>query len=81
MLLSFGMSRENSRLAAVSSLAPLRHADEHEECLLIGGRPEGPADGGSDAIDPRRKSRSFSSPLFRQTLRRHVGRQGDPGVA
>jgi hypothetical protein len=32
-------------------LAPLRHADEHQKCLLIGVDRKGLADGQSDAID------------------------------
>jgi hypothetical protein len=32
--------------------ARLRHADEHQECPLIGVDRKGPADGQSDAIDP-----------------------------
>jgi hypothetical protein len=35
-----------------SALARLRHADEHQECLLIGVDRKRPANGQSDAIEP-----------------------------
>ncbi len=34
------------------AVAPLRHADEHQECLLIGVDRKRPPDGQSEAIDP-----------------------------
>jgi hypothetical protein len=35
-------------------LAPLKHADERQECLLLGVDRKGPADGQGDAVDPLR---------------------------
>ena len=37
----------------MSQLATLRHADEPQDCLLIGVDRKGPAHGQSDAIDPK----------------------------
>ncbi len=45
--------RKSSALMRLPPLARLRHADEHQECLLIGVDRKGPADGQSDAIDPK----------------------------
>jgi hypothetical protein len=39
-----------------SALAPLKHADERQECLLLGVDRKGPADGQGDAVDPERSS-------------------------
>ena len=37
-------------------LAPLKHADERQECLLLGVDRKGLADGQRDAFGPTRKS-------------------------
>jgi hypothetical protein len=41
-----------ARHVGMSQLATLRHADEPQDCLLIGVDRKGPAHGQSDAIDP-----------------------------
>jgi hypothetical protein len=45
-------------------LAPLRHADEHQECPLIGVGRKGPADGQSNAIASYRKWATSKDILF-----------------
>ena len=58
-------------------LAPLRHADEHRGCPLIGVERKGPADGQVDAIDPDRTSVSDSKPSGRraqQVIGTHAAR-------
>jgi hypothetical protein len=60
---SFARCESGGRGASQSqrpNLARLRHADEHQECPLIGADRKGPPDGQSDAIDPGRTSRSFA---------------------
>ena len=49
-----GVGKASSDEAPCLILARLRHADEHQEYLLIGVDRKGPADGQSDAIDPSR---------------------------
>jgi hypothetical protein len=52
-------------------LAPLTHADEPQECPLIGVDRSGPAHGQSDAIDPLRMM------VVRTTMPvRHVRKEG-----
>jgi hypothetical protein len=58
-------AREELRLP---ELAPLRHADEAQECLLIGVDQKWPADDQSDAIDPRRTLRHSARRLVAGAL-------------
>jgi len=43
--------RQDVRSDARSLLAPLKHADERQECLLLAVERKGPADGRSGAVD------------------------------
>jgi hypothetical protein len=52
-VMSTKVSREDRmcEVDARSLLAPLKHADERQECLLLAVERKGPADGRSGAVD------------------------------